>query len=470
MADFKRLGRYEILGVLGKGAMGVVYKGFDPIIERAVALKTIQRDAVDPEIAAQFLLRFKNEARAAGRLTHANIVGVYEYGEDDSVAFIAMEFVEGRGLREYLNRQARFNFAQLAGLMRQLLAGLEFAHRCGVVHRDIKPSNLIVTVDGALKIADFGVARVDMSNLTTVGMVIGTPSYMSPEQCLGKEVDARSDIFSSGVVLYELLTGQKPFAGSVEAIAHKICHEDPVPPSKLSGLKLPTAVDALVATALAKRPGSRFPSARAFSDALWDLAQMNVEVDDGMGTTLVQIGTLMLQKPPPTWDEATLDTAEHELARFLGPMAKVIVRRAAAQTRDRGELCLLLAENLDDVETRRKFVDAFNRNAGLAHPIVAGTSGARSGAHLTHPSQERVSRSGSGRGAVGASAAGAPLESAFVDQVTGQLAVYLGPIARVVTKRAAQGARSRIDFVRRVAENLGTQDRTAFLREVGYPE
>lgn len=470
MADLERLGRYEIRGVLGKGAMGVVYKGFDPVIERAVAIKTIRKDTVDPDIAAQYMARFKNEAKAAGRLTHANIVGVYEFGEDDSVAFIAMEYVEGTGLREYLNRATRFDFGQLVALMRQLLGGLDFAHRCGVIHRDIKPSNLIVTADGMLKIADFGVARMDMSNLTSVGMVIGTPSYMSPEQCMGKEADARSDIFSSGVVLYELLTGQKPFMGSVEAIAYKICHEEPLPPSQLSGLRLPAAMDSLVATALAKRPAARFPTARAFSDALLDVAQMSVEIDEGQGTTIVQIGTLMLQKPAPFWDDATLDTAEHELARILGPLAKLIVRRAAARTQDRVELCSLLSENIDDAETRRKFVDAFNRHAGDTRSVVTGASGARGGVHATHPSQERAHRSMPGGATAGTTAAGVPLDPAFVDQVTALLTVYLGPIARIVTKRAAQSARGRGEFVRLVADNIGTQDRAAFLREMGYPE
>ena len=145
MAAPDRLGKYEIRGALGKGAMGVVYKGFDPNIERLVAIKTIRKDLVEPELAVQYMARFKNEAKAAGRLHHPNIVGIYEYGEDDTVAFIAMEYVEGTGLREYLNLRASFDFAQLVALMSQLLNGLEFAHGRGVVHRDIKPSNLIVT-------------------------------------------------------------------------------------------------------------------------------------------------------------------------------------------------------------------------------------------------------------------------------------------------------------------------------------
>jgi serine/threonine-protein kinase len=485
MQEIDRLGKYEIRRVLGRGAMGVVYLGFDPFIERPVAIKTIRKDTLDPELAAQFLLRFKNEARAAGRLTHANIVGVYEYGEQGSVAYIVMEYVEGTGLREYLNRQTAFDFAQLVELMTQLLSALEFAHRCGVVHRDIKPSNLIVTDAGLLKVADFGVARVDMSNLTVAGMVIGTPSYMSPEQCSGNAVDVRSDLFSAGVVLYELLSGQRPFIGSVEAIAYKICHEEPAPPSQISGLRLPKEVDGLVARALAKRPADRFPSARAFREALHEVAQIAVQVDQGGATTVVNIGTIMLQKPAPYWDDETLVTAEHELARFLGPMARVLVRRAAAQTQDRGELCALLCESIDDPDTRRQFIDAFTRSASGARARPARASGVQSGPRGSLPGQGSAAAGqsvpgsagaiASGPGSAGAgrpvaAAAGVPLDSAYVEQVSAQLAVYLGPIAQIVTKRAAQRAASRGEFVRMVADHLGTQDRVAFLRELGYAE
>jgi|KBSSwiStaDraftv2_1062776.scaffolds.fasta_scaffold01470_16 serine/threonine-protein kinase len=477
MADPDRLGKYEIRGALGKGAMGVVYKAFDPNIERLVAIKTIRKDLVEPELAAQYMARFKNEAKAAGRLHHPNIVGIYEYGEDDAVAFIAMEYVEGTGLREYLNLRASFDFAQLVALMSQLLNGLEFAHGRGVVHRDIKPSNLIVTKEAQLKVADFGVARIDTSNLTTAGMVIGTPSYMSPEQCRGLETDARSDLFSAGVVLYELLTGVKPFRGNVQAIAYKICHEEPEPPSALSSLKLPPAVDQLVAKAMAKDPAARFQDARTFHAALRDVGQMSVEVDTGLGTTMVAIGTLLLQKPEQAaWDDDTLRTAEQELARAVGPMARLIVRRAAAQTSDRAELCSILSDNITDPESRRRFVDAFNKTGSGVH---AGTTGSH-GAHGAHGALAS-SPSGHGRVAtsmptsmpgtmqpVGMTAAGAPLEQAFVDQIAGRLAVYLGPIAPIVTRKAARDAKTRSEFVRRVADSLGTQERAAFLREVGY--
>ena len=464
----QRLGKYEIKSALGRGAMGIVYKAFDPHIERHVAIKTVRKDLVEPELAAQYMARFRNEAKAAGRLHHPNIVGVYEYGEDEQVTFIVMEYVEGAGLREYLNRRASFDFGQLVALMEQLLDALEFAHAQGVVHRDIKPSNLIVTGKGLLKVADFGIARVDASNLTMVGMTMGTPPYMSPEQCRGAEVDHRSDLFSTGVVLYELLTGERPFGGSLDSVTYKICHEEPPPPSKHSALKLPAEVDQLVATALAKDPAARFQDARTFHDALRDVARMSVEVDTGLGTTLVNIGTIMLvQKPTPTWDDDTLRTAEHELARALGPMAKLVVRKAALETHDRFELCSILAGSITDPEMRRQFVDAFNEAGSSLRASATDARGTTGPSPSGHAS---TGASASPHGSTHAHSTKAPttsLEAAFVDEITARLALYIGPIAPIVTKRAARNAMNRADFLHRVAESLGTQERTAFLREVG---
>ena len=458
MSDLTHLGKYEIKSALGKGAMGIVYKGYDPTIERFVAIKTIRKDLVDPEVAKQYMARFKNEARAAGRLMHPHIVAVYEYGEDDTVAYIAMEYVEGAGLREHLNRREAFDFAQLVRLLRQLLEALEFAHGRGVVHRDIKPSNLIVSEDGRLKVADFGIARVDTTNLTQAGMIIGTPSYMSPEQCRGLPSDARSDLWSTGVVMYELMTGEKPFRGTIETIAYKICHEEPPAPSTLSKLKLPADVDRFVATALAKAPEARFQSAKEFRKALDDVAKLSVEVDGGMGTTMVNIGTLMLAKPAPPWDDETLRTAELELARALGPMAKLIVRRAAAQTLDRSELCAILSDSISDPESRLRFVVAFNRAGG--GQSTTGASGVRStGGATTRATTAQGTKTGT---------VAMPLEAAYVEHVTNRLAIYIGPIAQVLTRKAARESRSRAEFVRRCADNLGTQERVAFLHELGY--
>ena len=461
MAEPDKIGKYEIQGVLGKGAMGVVYKGFDPSIERVVAIKTVRKEVVDPELAEQLMSRFKNEARAAGRLLHPNIVGVYEYGEDEVNAFIVMEFVEGTGLRDYLNRKAHFELGQILSIISQLLSALDFAHERGVVHRDIKPANLILTAQGRLKVADFGIARIDTSNLTTIGSVMGTPSYMSPEQCQGKPLDGRSDLFSTAVVLYEMLTGEKPFGGSVESIAYKICHESPVPPSQRSYLVLPTSIDELVLQALNKDPVARFQSARAMGNALREAAAGDSVAS--IDSTELNLSTVVMQAPlPPAWEEAVLGTAERQLARFVGPVAKVIVKKAAAQTNDLGELVALLSDHIPTQIERSKFADGMQ----VANTTATGFRAERSGANSTRERSLSQSLSQSRT----RTPLGTPLEPAFVDQTTLKLAVYLGPIARIVARKASQQASNQQEFVARVAAHLGAQERRSFLREIGYPD
>jgi serine/threonine-protein kinase len=455
VTDPTHLGKYEIQGVLGKGAMGVVYKARDPHIERTVAIKTVRKDLIDADLAASFLARFRNEARAAGRLHHPNIVGVYEYGEADDIAYIAMEYVDGIGLREYLNRKARFEFQQIVAILTQLLSALDFAHSQGVVHRDIKPANLILTSSGALKVADFGIARVDASNLTMTGMVMGTPSYMAPEQCQGLPSDHRADLFSVGVVFYELLTGRKPFDGSIESITYRICHEDARPPSALSPLALPPAVDAMMATALAKRPDDRFQHARAFHFALRLAAGDAQPARSGGETTVMNLADLPLQSSAHAFDDASLSTAERRLVKFVGPMARIFVRQAAAQAHDDRELYALLAERIDDAAERERFTRLAAGDASGSRTVA--TAGAtRSGSNPATRVATAATRTRAPR----------PLDQPFIDRTTTRLAVYMGPIARVVARKAAQQAHDADEFVRLVADHLGTQERDAFVREV----
>ncbi len=268
MTELRTLGKYTIEGHLGRGAMGEVYKGFDPHIERTVALKTIRKDRLEPETAPALLTRFKREAQAAGRLAHANIVTVFEYGEDEGTAFIAMEYVEGRTLKEIFSAGERFPLRAALALMGQLLDALAYSHRQGVVHRDIKPANIIVLPNGRIKVTDFGIAHLESSNLTQFGEVLGTPSYMSPEQCMGDTVDRRSDLFSAGVIFYQLLTGEKPFPGeSMTTVMHRVLNVEPLAPSTLN-LQLPAPLDRCLFKALAKKPAERFQSAEEFFAAV----------------------------------------------------------------------------------------------------------------------------------------------------------------------------------------------------------
>src|SRR5882757_696777 len=183
----EKLGKYPLLSMIGRGAMGVVYRSFDPHIRRPIALKTIRRDLLEDDGAEAFAARFRNEAQAAGRLLHPGIVAVYEYGEDEEFAFIAMEYVEGSSLRQYFERKVRFEERDVVSVMAQLLDALQYAHEQGVWHRDIKPANIIIMNNGRIKVADFGIARVESSTLTQVGVVMGTPGFIAPEQYLGKD-------------------------------------------------------------------------------------------------------------------------------------------------------------------------------------------------------------------------------------------------------------------------------------------
>jgi serine/threonine-protein kinase len=267
MADMSRIGKYEIRRELGRGAMGVVYEGFDPMIKRIVALKTIRADQLVGEQAETMIARFRREAQAAGRLSHPNIVSIYEIGEDEGVWYIAMEFIRGRELKSYFEANERFTPADIVRVMTKILDALGYSHRLGVIHRDIKPANVILLEDGGVKVADFGIAHIESSNMTQVGTVLGTPSYMSPEQIMGLPVDGRSDLFSAGVILYQFLTGERPFSGSATATMHKVLEEDPLPPSRFN-VQVPGAMDAVVRKALAKRPDERFQTAEEFAAAL----------------------------------------------------------------------------------------------------------------------------------------------------------------------------------------------------------
>jgi serine/threonine-protein kinase len=269
MATPDHLGKYEITEVLGQGAMGVVYKGFDPGIRRTVAIKTIRRELVEGERhAAAMLARFRNEAQAAGKLAHPGLVAVYDYGEDADVAYIAMEYVEGNSLREYIGRGTRFAERDAVSIMSQLLEGLAHAHERRVWHRDIKPGNVIVMRSGRVKIADFGIARIEASELTQTGVMMGSPGYMAPEQYAAAQIDHRADLFASGVVFYQLLTGAKPFVGTAEQVTYATCHTDPLRPSLADPGKGWERYDPVIAKALSKKPEDRYQTAEAFRAAL----------------------------------------------------------------------------------------------------------------------------------------------------------------------------------------------------------
>ena len=268
--SLNKLGRYDIIRVLGKGAMGLVYEARDPNLDRRVAIKTIKVENLSEEAAAEYEARFRTEAHSAARLQHPNIVSVYDSDRHGDMAFLVMEFIQGEDLKHHLDAGRRYSLEETLRMVRDLLSALDYAHRQNIVHRDVKPANLLIEADGRVKLTDFGVARIQDSGeaTRTQGTMVGTLKYMSPEQVQGLPIDARADLFAVGVVLYQLLTGKRPFDGDTDfAIIQQIVGHIPAAPSSFSTL-LPPAIDAVMARALAKKRDQRFATAQEFSAAL----------------------------------------------------------------------------------------------------------------------------------------------------------------------------------------------------------
>ena len=269
--DLKKLGRYEILGTLGKGAMGHVYKGVDPAINRPVALKTIRLDFVnDIEEMEELKERLFREAQAAGKLSHPNIVTIYDVGSEDQLQYIAMEYLEGRTLEDLIKKKTKLNFKIISKIITQICNALEYAHNKGIVHRDIKPANIMITSSYEVKLLDYGIARVDSNSMTKTGIAMGTPNYISPEQLRGQSVDSRADLFSLGVVIYELLVGRRPFKGeNITSLIYSVMNHEPEKPSNLNP-QIPLLFDHIVSRALQKNPDERYQKASDLKNDLSD--------------------------------------------------------------------------------------------------------------------------------------------------------------------------------------------------------
>ena len=271
--ETKRFGRYLIVDQLGRGAMGVVYKARDPQIDRVVALKTVSLMGLEPEEEEEFLTRFRCEAQAAGRLQHPGIVTIFDVGEDDEShePYIVLEYVAGESLSRILSREKKLPLPRALQLAEELADALDYAHAQGVVHRDIKPANILIGEDGHAKIADFGIAKLNLAHFTLPGRILGTPAYMAPEQLAGEGVDSRSDLFSLGVILYSMVTGHSPFTGnSATTVCFKVVNREPMPASSFD-LELPRALDSVITRAMAKDPAERFQRGSEFAAALREL-------------------------------------------------------------------------------------------------------------------------------------------------------------------------------------------------------
>lgn len=438
----QKIGRYVIQSTLGKGAMGVIYLAHDPMIDRPVALKLVNTDLLEGKDRPAFIERFQREAQAAGRCAHGNIVAIYDFALHGDDPYIAMEFVAGRSLAQVIDGGGRMPIDASALIARQMLDALACAHGQGVVHRDIKPANVLLTADGRVKVTDFGISRVSGSSLTQTGALIGTPNYMSPEQCRGEEVDARSDLFSTAAVFYELLTGERPFPGkNFHEVTYQLLYGEPAPLSK----HLPQAPGTLVAfmsKALTRDPAQRFASADAMNVALGNALR---------GTALSAVpgseATIVAGSPGAVIGPH-LQEIERKLAAYVGPIAGYLVRSASGRSTSIEELCRSLSTNIDKTEHR----EAFLRDALRASRTASGT-----GTGTALPASTLI--------APQPNAATSGIAQADIDRAQTELARYIGPIATLLMRRERAAALGAEDLWQRLAKHIEKPaERETFLR------
>jgi serine/threonine-protein kinase len=412
----KTVGRYRIEQSLASGAMGDVYRAYDPVIGRPVAIKIIRRELLRGSGADQWLERFKREARAAGQQSHPNIITVLDYGEEDGLPFLVMEFIDGPNLASLIKTGGRLRLERAVDIIAQVLNGLGFAHESGIVHRDIKPSNILVPPNSPVKIADFGIARTDSSDLTIVGDVLGTPAYIAPEQWRGDPVDRRSDLFAVGVMLFEILTSVKPFRAS--SLAESTSLMERRGPEDIRALNplVPNELKQVIDRALASDPAARFASASEFSCAIQAATVLAPAATDG-GKAPSPLYTPEPGMPDSDqWGARLLNRLERELATFIGPIASLAVEQAARATGDFDVLCASLSHYIDNERDRKQFLQA----------------GRRLMERMPDPTGWPSMRSSGGSAPIAA----VPLPPvAILDGIERNLARAIGPMARIVIER-----------------------------------
>jgi len=448
------IGRYMVRDVIGRGAMGVILRAHDPQLDRQLAIKLIARDLLEGTDGEEYITRFRREARASSRCVHPNIVTVHDFGLHEGRPFLAMEFVDGVAISSMLEGGRRFDTAETVRIVGQVLDALDCAHAAGIVHRDIKPSNIMLTKELTAKLADFGIARVGGSDLTRVGDMIGTPSYMSPEQCLGTDVDARSDIFSAGVVLHELLAGGRAFGGGsmVETVRRVV--DGPTPPLPDALVRAFPSLVTVVNRALEKRREARYASAAEMAQAL----RAALSAPDGMGEATVVQAPI---RPPPglDLDAEAIGTIERNLAAYIGPIAGVMLRSALRQATSREALLAAIANAIETPSDRARFLAEMQRR--LQGGPGSGTGG--NGSSLRNGLGSGVAAGSDIRSAI----APAPMAAASADAIEAvrqALLPHIGPLASVLVKRAAADGAGIDAIWQRAASHIDNEkERAAFL-------
>jgi serine/threonine protein kinase len=332
--------------------MGMIYRAHDPLIDRKVAIKLIRADLLDGAERADYLVRFQREAQAAGRCAHPNIVAIYDYALHEGNPYLAMEYVEGSNLSQVLAQSGRFSPTAAVAVIGQVLDALTCAHGLGIVHRDVKSANILLLPDQRVKMTDFGISRIDASALTQTGSVIGTPSYMSPEQCRGDTVDARSDIFSAGIVLYEMLCGKRPFVGrNMTDIVYQLMTQPP-PDIHTISPDVPASLVAVMERAMAKQPEHRFPSAGAMAAAL----RQPVQDDRTVITPRSAVTSTETRTTTGTVARRLAVEGERDLAVHVGPIARILVKRAMEAAKSPDDFWRRLASHIERDADRRAFL------------------------------------------------------------------------------------------------------------------
>ncbi len=447
------LGKYQVKALLGQGAMGVVYQCFDPDIERTVAIKVVHSHLQQGKAGRESVERFRQEARAAARCQHPNIVTVYELGRQNDSDFIVMEYVQGEELRYFLETGQLFTLAECVHVITEVLSALAHAHQQGVVHRDIKPANIILLDNGGVKVADFGVARLDHSELTLAGNMVGTPTYMAPEGLRGERVDASGDLYSTGMVLLEMLTGMKP--QPQQLFSQPIAEFVDLALRSERGQALPAALARAITTALAEKPAQRFASAQAFRDAL-EVFAATLQESRAASETLSET---VIARPPPApdrvlptnlpteWPSDMLDTLERTLAGYVGPLARVLVNHSASQSGSVEELGRALADKIPDRSEREEFLVHF-RHCALAH-TGSGNHSLPATSQTTDGTETCMADS---------------LSDARVEELSTLLARYVGPLARNLVEHKARSSHSAEAFVTALADCIPSeQERLEFI-------